>query len=174
MVNFFRRSDNFVTVTSNSNVMPLCVGLFFITIVFSVYLGFFGSGLGSGDIFILYMLPWFLLITHASYETDFNSDNGKIILTKRYFLGAKVVTTIDVDDFEGVEVDCSRQNFYGRMRGVNLYLNYIDVKKRNPHRCVPITVNGMVGTHSYDDLESYANKLNALMVGALKEKEVAV
>lgn len=171
MVNFFRRSEKLVVVTSNSNIKPLCVGLFFISIVFSVYLGFFGSNLGSSDIFILYMLPWFMLITHASYETEFNGHTGKIVLTKRYFLGAKVVTTIDVEEFEGVEVDCSRQNFYGRMRGVNLYMNYVDVKKRNPHRCVAITVNGMVGTHSYDDLESYAGKLNALMVGAVKDKD---
>ncbi|MDP2564417.1 hypothetical protein [Pseudoalteromonas marina] len=157
-------------ITSNSNMRPVAVGIMFVSIVFSVYLGFFGSDLGSSDIFVLYMMPWFFLVPHANYETEFNGDTGKVILTKRYFFGAKVSTVVDVKDFEGVEVDYSRQNVYGRMRGVNLYLSYVDVTKRNPHRCVRITGGKMVGTHSFDILESHANKVNALMVGCLKEK----
>lgn len=174
MVKFYRRSDKVVALKSNSNVRPVVVGGLFLSLVFSVYLGFLGHDLSSSDIFLVYLLPWFFLITHASYEAEFNGHTGKIVLIKCYFLGSKVKTVIDVKDFEGVVVDCSRKNFYGRLRGVNLYLSYVHVGKRNPHKCVPITVSEMVGTHSFERLESYANKVNALVVDCVKEKEVVV
>lgn len=168
VVKILRHSAKAVTIMSNSNVRPVLVGTLFMVIVVSVFFGYFGSDLSSFDIFLLYLLPFFFLITHASYEAEFNAYTKKITLIKRYFLGSKVTTVIDVEDFEGVDVDCSRKNFYGRTRGVNLYLSYVHIGKRNPHKCVPITVNGFIGTHSIEALTAYAEEVNALMVGSIK------